>query len=203
MLTYAAAQAIAVVDSTAYKDRFIGLTGTEALELQAKEKKEVRAHTRARTHTHTRARAHTHTHTTPPPPHTHTTSPSPSVHQVLVCVWQCQQCRVCVPCCEKEADMCVVCVRRETRVVCVQHDEMKARMSKAGLHTLLSLSLTDSEKLLHVPPEKAQCTMGFHTARAQHRNMSNLNAGKLAREPTQQVLTLRALLVRNSLYLLC
>jgi hypothetical protein len=76
-------------------------------------------------------------------------------------------------------------------------------MSKAGLHTLLSLSLTDSEKLLHVPPEKAQCTMGFHTARAQHRNKSNPNAGKLAREPTQQVLTLRALLVRNSLYLLC
>ena len=194
MLTYAAAQAIAVVDSIAYTDRFVGLTVTEVLELQAKEKKEVRAHTRARAHTHTQ------THN-PLPPHTHTTSPSPSIHQVFVCVWQCQQCRVCVHCCEKEADMCVVCVRRETSVVCVQHDEMKARMSKSGIHSLLSLSLTDSEKLLHVPPEKARCTMGFHTARAQQRNMSNIKASMLAREPTQQVLTSIALPVQMYKYL--
>jgi hypothetical protein len=73
-------------------------------------------------------------------------------------------------------------------------------MSKSGIHYLLSLSLTDSEKLLHVPAEKARCTIGFHTARAQQRDMSSIKASKLAREPTQQVLALLALIVQKYKY---
>jgi hypothetical protein len=109
MLTYAAAQAIAVVDSIAYKDRYVGLTGTEALELQAKEKKEVRAHTRARARAYTHTHAHAHKHTTP----SFDTHTQPHLLQVFIkCVCVCGSVNrsVCVCSVVRKKQTCVLCV---------------------------------------------------------------------------------------------